>query len=308
MERPVGEPMMMELTTAGVAPPGRLDFWSETALRRMRIVRRPSAAAAFSARLCRMAGGGGEVWDHYSDAVCVERSAAHCRADGGGEIYVGLIVDGHSQVRHGDRRLRLHAGDLYVTDFARPVEADWSRHREVGVVVDRARLAGATPAGGLMPQGGPVRLLASHLRALAAEARRLSDEERAAAVDVAVRFALLALRSGGAAGDPPDAPLVAMARRIIAERYGEPDLAPARLAAMIGCSRATLYRLFEAEGVGVAEAIWTMRLDKARATLAAEPGAAIADIAFRCGFLDQANFNRMFKRRFGATPGEVRRG
>ena len=51
--------MMMEVTTAGVAPPARLDFWSETALRRMRIVRRPSGAEAFSARLCRMAGGGG---------------------------------------------------------------------------------------------------------------------------------------------------------------------------------------------------------------------------------------------------------
>lgn len=307
MARSMDGPMMMEVTTAGVAPPARLDFWSETALRRMRIIRRPSEGDAFSGRLCRMAGGAGEVWDHYSDAICVDRSPGRCRADGGGEIYVGLIVDGHSRVRYGDRRVRLHAGDLYVTDFARPVQADWSRHREIGVVLDRAGLAAGMPAGGLLPQGAPARLLASHLRALAAEARRLSDEEREVAVDVAVRFAMLALRAGGASIDPSMAPFVAMARRVIAERYGEPDLSPARVAAMIGCSRATLYRLFEAEGVGIAEAIWNMRLDRARTALADEPGTAIVEIAFRCGFLDQPNFNRMFKRRFGAPPGDLRR-
>lgn len=298
--------MMMEVTTEGVAPPVRLDFWSETALRRMKIVRRPPGADTFSARLWRMTGSGGEVWDHYSDAVCVERSAARCRADGGDEIYVGLIVDGHSKVRHGDRYVRLQAGDLYITDFAQPVQADWSRHREIGVVLDRTEFAGGAPAGGAMPPGASARLLSSHLRAMAAEARRLSDEERTAAVEVAVRFALLALRANGASVDPSSAPFAAMALRIIAERYGDPDLSPARIAGMIGCSRATLYRLFEAEGFGVAEAIWTMRLEKARSKLADEPGMAIAEIAFRCGFLDQANFNRMFKRRFGAAPGEFR--
>jgi AraC-like DNA-binding protein len=32
----------------------------------------------------------------------------------------------------------------------------------------------------------------------------------------------------------------------------------------------------------------------------------ISEIAFRNGFLDQPTFNRMFKRRFGLTPREVR--
>ena len=32
----------------------------------------------------------------------------------------------------------------------------------------------------------------------------------------------------------------------------------------------------------------------------------ISEIAFRSGFLDQPTFNRMFKRRFGLTPREVR--
>jgi AraC-like DNA-binding protein len=34
----------------------------------------------------------------------------------------------------------------------------------------------------------------------------------------------------------------------------------------------------------------------------------IEAIAFACGFLDLSTFNRSFKRRFGMTPGEMRRG
>jgi AraC family transcriptional regulator, positive regulator of tynA and feaB len=32
----------------------------------------------------------------------------------------------------------------------------------------------------------------------------------------------------------------------------------------------------------------------------------IAEIGFRCGFLDQSNFSRMFKRRYGVTPRDMR--
>jgi transcriptional regulator GlxA family with amidase domain len=35
-------------------------------------------------------------------------------------------------------------------------------------------------------------------------------------------------------------------------------------------------------------------------------GLLISEIAVRCGFLEQATFNRMFKRRYGLTPREAR--
>lgn len=49
------------------------------------------------------------------------------------------------------------------------------------------------------------------------------------------------------------------------------------------------------------------RVAAAAARLAAEPAAALAEVAFACGFADQPHFCREFKRATGLTPGEYRR-
>ena len=50
------------------------------------------------------------------------------------------------------------------------------------------------------------------------------------------------------------------------------------------------------------------RLDRAwgMLTAAGQAHLLVSEIAFRCGFLDQPTFNRMFKRRYGLTPREAR--
>ena len=39
-----------------------------------------------------------------------------------------------------------------------------------------------------------------------------------------------------------------------------------------------------------------------------ELGLRVSEVALKCGFLEQATFNRMFKRRYGLTPREAREG
>jgi AraC-like DNA-binding protein len=49
------------------------------------------------------------------------------------------------------------------------------------------------------------------------------------------------------------------------------------------------------------------RLQRCRAALAASPAQAnIGRIAYQHGFIDLHAFTRLFKRRFGVTPGQVR--
>jgi transcriptional regulator GlxA family with amidase domain len=49
-----------------------------------------------------------------------------------------------------------------------------------------------------------------------------------------------------------------------------------------------------------------LRLQAARHALDL-PGAQIADVAITNGFVDQAHFTRLFKKRFGTTPGTIAR-
>jgi len=137
----------------------------------------------------------------------------------------------------------------------------------------------------------------------------MTEEERAIATQAAIDMALSAVRS--AVKDryaPEPAGLLAAARFAIARRYADPNLSPETLAVAVNCSRTQLYRIFAKQGESVAAAIWAERLARARdmLTVSTHRRLSVEEIAFRCGFLDPSNFARMFKRRYGVTPRDMR--
>jgi AraC family transcriptional regulator len=78
------------------------------------------------------------------------------------------------------------------------------------------------------------------------------------------------------------------------------------LAAIAGLSPAHFSREFKrVHGQPPHAFVLGRRLERARGLL--EGGASIADAALRCGFSDQAHLSRLFKRRFGVTPGRIAR-
>jgi AraC-like DNA-binding protein len=97
---------------------------------------------------------------------------------------------------------------------------------------------------------------------------------------------------------------------VIDRACADPDLSPERIALAVGCSRATLYRLFARRDQSVAAAVWQARLERARRMLcsAESIGMTIGDVAMLSGFTDVPAFTRMFKRRYGMTPREARLG
>ena len=58
-----------------------------------------------------------------------------------------------------------------------------------------------------------------------------------------------------------------------------------------------------------AQAIWSARIAHARRMLTSkfDRHLLVAEIAFRSGFSDHSTFDRMFRRAYGITPGEMRR-
>src|SRR5690606_38064457 len=98
------------------------------------------------------------------------------------------------------------------------------------------------------------------------------------------------------------------ARQYIAAHIANPALSTTEIAAAIGCSRTTLYRAFADMGIAVSDYIREQRLQRFLKLLhQSSPHQTITELALKCGFADVTNFNKIFRRRFGMSPSEVRR-
>lgn len=99
---------------------------------------------------------------------------------------------------------------------------------------------------------------------------------------------------------------LAMIKEDIARNLTDPELDIDTIARRQGVSPRYVQRLFEREGTTFSEYLRAARLDFARDTLAAGDPRTISAIAFDAGFGDLSHFNKAFRRRFGATPSDIR--
>ena len=95
---------------------------------------------------------------------------------------------------------------------------------------------------------------------------------------------------------------IARVEKFIRTNLKNPDLSPDLIAESCGISKRYLHDLFKDVNGTVSQQIRDQRLVAARDRLAATPGLAIAEVAYRFGFSDQAQFSRLFKTKFGMTP------
>jgi AraC-like DNA-binding protein len=94
----------------------------------------------------------------------------------------------------------------------------------------------------------------------------------------------------------------------IADRLAQDDLTVAAVASRQRISESYVRKLFESEGSSFSEWVLGERLIRAHRMLT-DPRFAdrsITSVAFDAGFGDVSYFNRSFRRRFGATPSEIR--
>jgi AraC-like DNA-binding protein len=308
---------MVVHTTDNVPAAQRLAYWREGVMRRMVPLRVAGAAGPFSGRMRRIVGDGLELIEFASTDVLAVRSPERCRIDGCDDVTIDLMRRSRGTwMDHGGSQ-RVRPGDLYLVDYARPSEMKRSAHCTVGLTMSRRLVrdvlgAGMTiRAGAKLPVGGLAQVLSQHLQATFDEAARMSVAERAVAGKAAKDMALALLHATHTgAGDAESFAhgfyLAALGH--IRRQCHDPDLTSERLAAALGCSRASLYRAFAKHGESVAAAIWQARLERARDMLRSPGGIGlkIFEIAALSGFRELPTFTRMFRRRFGMTPGEAR--
>lgn len=88
----------------------------------------------------------------------------------------------------------------------------------------------------------------------------------------------------------------------IRQNIKNPRLSPDVIANGCGISKRYLHDLFKTVNGTVSQFVRDERLCAAKTQLETMPDIAIAEIAYRFGFSDQAQFSRLFKSHFGVTP------
>ena len=171
-----------------------------------------------------------------------------------------------------------------------------------------ARIATLLPAESIA-----LRLLSSYLETFRDVAITMEPDVRRVAVTHVHDLLALAL------GPTRDAAEVAKGRGLRAARLraiksaivddlSRADLSVGVIAAKHAVTPRYVQMLFEDEGVTFSEFVLAQRLARVRALLAdpRHAGRAIGAIAYDVGFGDLSHFNKMFRRRFGATPSDIR--
>jgi AraC-like DNA-binding protein len=166
----------------------------------------------------------------------------------------------------------------------------------------------------LIPQEAEaLKLLAGYAAPLFNEIALATPEFRRTAVNHLLDLIALAL---GATDDTMElankrglpAARLSVAKSYIVENSFRRDLSVGTVATHLGVTPRNLQRMFESEGTTFSEFLLGQRLSQAHRMLT-EPQrvqSAVATVAYDVGFGDLSYFNRSFKRRFGATPREIR--
>ncbi|QOG16318.1 MULTISPECIES: helix-turn-helix domain-containing protein [Bradyrhizobium] len=249
-----------------------------------------------------------------------DRTPAHVARGAMDHFQITLCVEGEMQFGSGRREVTLRPGDIVLIDMAQPnrtvLRGSGGRTRMMTIILQRAMLAprlahpdSATAT--LLPSNHPhARLLASHYAALA-----LPPDPEAGSAEATIEAIadIVAAAAGGAADIAAGVEraerhlYLSVIKRRIADNLETDVLTAGELCRHFQISRATLYRLFEADG-GLAHYVREQRLNLAFRQLIS-PSAEdtrLIDLAVGMRFSSDSTFIRAFRRKFGLTPGELR--
>jgi AraC-like DNA-binding protein len=211
-------------------------------------------------------------------------------------------------------------GDVLLGDLSRPWQTDMAPFQRVtGLVVQHEVLLALVPnaedlaARPLPASPAIVSLLAGTLDLATQLGADLDLLARDAVARHLIDLVALVL---GARGDTAElargrglaaAQLMVM-KRYVMDQLSDPKLSVRDVAARHGVSVRYVQQLFERSGTTFTKFLSEQRLLSAyqRLTNALLRAATVTQIASDCGFGDVSTFNRAFRRRFGATPSDIR--
>ncbi|MFH8596934.1 helix-turn-helix domain-containing protein [Streptomyces rimosus] len=306
------------ISTRSVAPADRVDLWEDYNRRALvGLTCSPYSEDGLLATQTNTGLGVLRLADIAGNEHVIERSPRTCRAAPKDSVFATLLVSGRAVFFHGGGCFTLGAGDLVLYDTRRSYLLGFPTAMRQ-LLVDMPRevfaercLPGGVPAPLVFGRGAPdeVPLLRCLETVLAGRFGRPGTGDAAAERTVLelVRSLAVLRGDGGRGGGEPGTRLL-LAKEHIDRHLADPRLCPEHVANALGISTRQLSRDFRRAGPSPSRYILERRLERARQDLA-DPASArltVADIAHRWGFAGQPHFTRVFRDRFGRTPGEIR--
>ncbi|OOY28094.1 AraC family transcriptional regulator [Thioclava sp. L04-15] len=228
-----------------------------------------------------------------------------------------LPLDEAIEIVRGDEGIVVRGRELGLV----PTDPGWHirfgrNSRTVCLTLPEALLLGrrSTNTGLAAPRVFPnesiVSIFAAAIEATAAEMERLHGADWAAVAQQLTDLFFCLPRKAGSdvAQRLAFSGLLGRVAQTIESHLGDNDLNAKTVAQMEGISERYMQRLFKRNGETFSQYLRERRLQRARALLSSpgEPDFSVANVAYDCGFGDAANFNRLFKQRFGQPPGAFR--
>ena len=237
------------------------------------------------------------------------------------DLLLVVSLEGSCTFANGDSETTLQEGDGYLLSCKATGSFTWTATtRFMCMRLSRARLkplvqnlSAATGAIGRQ-ETEALRMLTSYLRTLD-DAQTLATSELRKLVETHIyELAALAIGAHTAKVLPNQLQGVQAIRhgaikRYIRQNLEQQHLSVSDVARVHRISPRQLQRVLEAEGTTFSEFLTVSRLDRTHAALSDKRQAhrPVSEIALANGFGDISHFNRAFRRRYGASPSEIRK-
>jgi AraC-like DNA-binding protein len=240
------------------------------------------------------------------------RGPRHILQNPGRYLKLQLFEQDEGWFEGADGRFEVAVGVMCVIDQSRPYVQRMPSGRHLSVFVPHAAVgydpAASPPFIGLRPADFQGRILGRTLVNLFDALPDLRQDEAALVEAILVSTCQHVLKP--AASEPTTGRIRSDRKRriekIIEQNLNDPELGVESIMASIAVSRATLFRQFEVHG-GVASYIRKRRLHRAFGLIAGSGRhrGAVRSAWQACGFRNDADFSRAFKKEFGHAPSEV---
>lgn len=303
-----------QIDTANLPRPERVEYWRTSVCDQFVPIAVEPDATELRGRV-----GGWEIGETRLRRIratrhLFERRAKDIRAGDPEVLHLLLLDHGNTRVEQDGRTATLEPGDLLLYDSTRPFRFETDGDFQFTICLLPKRLLPVPEslqrnctARVFKSDGGVAAALAPLLTALARRPSETEPSQQLALQHAMVNMYVALMSDQSVSGHHPSVHL-SLAKSFVVRHLGDPKLSPSDVAAACNISLSYLHRLFSADGITVAGYLREQRLQAAYRDLVAPSFAEpVSRVAERWGLPDPAHFNRIFKARFGATPGELRR-
>jgi AraC family transcriptional regulator, positive regulator of tynA and feaB len=307
-------------STADVHPRDRFDYWHNVACKT--IVphdSEPLERLSFSAKLSEARIGDIDVISFENSPMQVTHSQKHIRLTSPDDLLVCLHNAESSIIEQDGREARTGMGDVVLIDPARPYRAHFQSNSKLLVfkvprifMAGRAAAISSITALPIRPTAGVPGFISNILGVLPQHVGRLDPSAHTIIQSHVLDLIGIAFGQLSPGRPVPQSQWLGVARlkSEVNVRLGDPGLNPARVAAAANMSIRHANGLLAQEGTSLARLIRDLRIARVVAALsdASMANLSIKEIASQWGLSDMTHFGRIFKKRFGSTPRDYRKG